>query len=187
MNGITILRATDRRPQLWKNGGGMTSEVLVHPPGASMDDFLWRVSIADVEQAGDFSSFPGVDRIMAILSGQLELIVDGASTILDATSAPLAYPGDVPTSGRPLRGMVRDINVMVRRGMARAVLRRLSSPRLTINAPTTLCLAEAAMSLRVDGANTTLMAHDALCLSYGQTLEAQGPVLLIDIVAQEPL
>jgi environmental stress-induced protein Ves len=181
MSGITLLRAADRRPQRWKNGGGVTREVLVHPPGAAMDSFLWRISIADVEQDGDFSCFTGVDRIMAILSGRLELTVEGESVVLDPASEPLPYPGDVPTSGRPLGGMVRDLNLMVRRGDIRAAMRRLVAPHLTTSAPTTLCLAEQAMSLRVEGEAIALMPLDALCLAPGMAVAAEGSILLIEI------
>lgn len=184
MSGITLLRADDRRPQPWKNGGGITREVLVHPPGAGMDSFLWRISIADVEQAGDFSRFAGVDRIMAILSGRLELTVGRTSTILDPASEPLPYPGDVPTFGRPLGGIVRDLNLMARRGDIRATMRRLAAPHLTTSAPTTLCLAETALSLRVEGKEIALMPLDALCLAPGLAIKGDGSVLLIEI-AQE--
>ncbi|MBM7325185.1 HutD family protein, partial [Agrobacterium sp. S2] len=46
----------------WKNGGGVTTEIIVHPAKASMADFDWRISMANVAQDGPFSIFPGVDR-----------------------------------------------------------------------------------------------------------------------------
>ncbi|MFN9927385.1 MAG: HutD family protein, partial [Phenylobacterium sp.] len=61
---FTLLRAADRLAVPWKNGGGITRELAVWPPGASFDDFVWRVSMAEVHQDGPFSSFPGVDRIL---------------------------------------------------------------------------------------------------------------------------
>jgi environmental stress-induced protein Ves len=56
------LRAADRTPRPWKNGGGQTTDVAVFPDGAGLDDFDWRVSIARVDGDGPFSIFPGVDR-----------------------------------------------------------------------------------------------------------------------------
>ena len=64
-----ILRAADHRRMPWKNGRGETVEVAVHPPGAGLDDFGWRVSMAGVTEDGDFSIFPGIDRSLAVLSG----------------------------------------------------------------------------------------------------------------------
>lgn len=33
-------------------------------------DFIWRISMARVEQPGPFSAFPGVDRVLAVLEGE---------------------------------------------------------------------------------------------------------------------
>lgn len=121
------LPASGRVARPWKNGGGETAEVALAPAGASLDDFDWRVSIARVEQDGPFSLFPGVERTMAILSGAgLRLSVEGRPPAeLTPESAPWRFPADVPTDCRLLGGGVTDLNVMVRRGRARATLRRL--------------------------------------------------------------
>ena len=56
----TLLPAEEYRRERWKNGLGWTREVLRWPPGA--DDWDWRISIAEVDKGGPFSSFPGVER-----------------------------------------------------------------------------------------------------------------------------
>ena len=112
----TLLPATDRTPTPWKNGGGVTSEVAVHPAGAGMNDFLWRVSIADVAEPGAFSTFPEIDRVLAVIEGQLRLGVDGQQVRLSPETPAHAFPGDVDAFGEPLGGPVRDLNLMVRRG-----------------------------------------------------------------------
>ena len=66
---MRLLRASDHRRMPWKNGGGMTVEIAVSPEGAGIEDFDWRVSMAFVEQDGPFSIFPGIDRTLAVLSG----------------------------------------------------------------------------------------------------------------------
>ncbi|MHB8295006.1 MAG: HutD family protein [Acidimicrobiales bacterium] len=43
-----VLSHNDRQSTPWKNGGGMTAEVVSAPEGTSLSDFAWRVSIADV-------------------------------------------------------------------------------------------------------------------------------------------
>lgn len=45
----------------WRNGLGVTTEVLVQPPDASAG-FAWRISVATITRAGPFSPFPGYDR-----------------------------------------------------------------------------------------------------------------------------
>ena len=62
----------------WKNGGGETAEIAVSPPGAALDAFDWRLSMAKVETDGPFSAFPGIDRTLAILEGEgIRLSVGG--------------------------------------------------------------------------------------------------------------
>ncbi len=66
---VRLLTPADFHPMPWKNGAGRTTEIAVYPPGASLDAFLWRVSIADVERDGPFSRFPGIDRTIVLLEG----------------------------------------------------------------------------------------------------------------------
>ncbi|MEU6659025.1 HutD family protein [Streptomyces sp. NPDC046821] len=121
---LQILRAQDRTPAPWKNGGGVTSEVAVHPEGAGTDDFVWRVSVADVAQAGPFSVFEGVDRIIAVVDGAgMALAVDGAPQVLDTPYEPFAFSGDSDTTCELLGGPIVDFNVMVRRSEASAQIR----------------------------------------------------------------
>jgi len=126
MTSPQILRAADRAATPWKNGLGVTREIAVHPPGADLDSFDWRVSMASVDAGGPFSSFPGVDRILAVLEGRLALRIDGRAPVaVDPDTAPLAFPGDVPVEADLLGGPVADLNVMVRRGQVQATLERL--------------------------------------------------------------
>jgi hypothetical protein len=58
--GASVSRASDRVGVPWRNGGGTTTVVAAEPD--------WRVSIATIAEAGDFSVFPGVDRVLMPLS-----------------------------------------------------------------------------------------------------------------------
>ncbi|MFF7333469.1 HutD family protein [Streptomyces sp. NPDC008150] len=119
-----VLRADDRKPAPWKNGGGVTSEVAAYPAGAGTDDFLWRISVADVERGGPFSTFPGVDRIITVVDGPgMELTVDEVAHRVDAPYEPFAFSGDAATECRLLGGPVVDFNVMVRRSAMSARVR----------------------------------------------------------------
>ena len=53
----------------WKNGQGATREIAVHPEGASLDNFMWRVSLAQVNAPGPFSLFRDCDRILCVVRG----------------------------------------------------------------------------------------------------------------------
>jgi environmental stress-induced protein Ves len=118
---MRLLRAADRTATAWKNGGGVTREVIAFPMGAGMDAFDWRISIADVTSPGPFSLFKGIDRVLTVLEGRLSLdfVEEGRNVTLDA-GQPLAFQGDAPIYGVPVGGPVRDFNVMVRRNAWRA-------------------------------------------------------------------
>src|SRR4029453_18819910 len=68
---LRLLRAADRVAIPWKNGGGITHDVALS--GAGPDDFAWRVSIADIERPGPFSSYPGIDRSFVPVHGKVRL------------------------------------------------------------------------------------------------------------------
>lgn len=113
-----MLRATQHRRMPWKNGGGETTEIAVGPPGAGLDDFAWRISMARIASDGPFSAFAGVDRTLAVLSGDgLRLAIgDAAPVERRPGEAPLAFAADVPTHATLIGGEVTDLNVMTRRG-----------------------------------------------------------------------
>ncbi|MFF8381488.1 HutD family protein [Streptomyces sp. NPDC015661] len=116
-----ILRAHERTPAPWKNGGGITTEVLAHPRGAGTDDFVWRISVADVATSGPFSAFEDIDRIITVVEGPgMALTVDGTEHVVDTRYTPLAFSGDAATDCRLLDGPIVDFNVMTRRTDAQA-------------------------------------------------------------------
>jgi environmental stress-induced protein Ves len=116
VESMRILRASERTPTPWKNGGGVTRELFVEPAGATMADFGWRVSVATVNKPGAFSLFPGVDRQMAVISGRLCLEFGESRTVgLSSDTEPLYFPGDMPVTGTPVGGAVTDLNLMTDR------------------------------------------------------------------------
>ena len=115
-----ILRRAGRETRPWKNGGGTTTEIACAPPGAGLDDFSWRVSTAEVALEGPFSGFPGVERVLVIISGAgLVLSVDGADHRL-APLEPFELSGDADSSASVPDGPVRDLNFMARRNLTSA-------------------------------------------------------------------
>ena len=127
---MRIVRANDCRTTPWKNGGGSTTEIAVAPPGATLDNFDWRISMARVASDGPFSEFTGIDRTLSIVKGSgLALTIgDAVSVVLDRNSEPIRFPGDRSTSARLLAGEIIDLNVMTRRGRFEHRLQRLRAP-----------------------------------------------------------
>ncbi|TGQ53656.1 HutD family protein [Mesorhizobium sp. M1C.F.Ca.ET.193.01.1.1] len=142
---MRILRAAGYRVMPWKNGGGTTTEIAVSPDGAGLDDFDWRISMARVETSGPFSSFAGIDRTLSVLEGE-GIVLDIAgrpASRLTAASAPLSFPGDVPTGATLIGGPITDLNVMTRRGRMTHSVERLwlsGEMRIEQSAGTTLIL-----------------------------------------------
>lgn len=124
---MRIIRAAECRRMKWKNGGGETIEIAVSPPGASLDDFHWRISMAHVATPGPFSTFPGIDRTLAVIQGAgMELRIAGRGDVrLGPDAAPFAFPGDIPADAALTGGAIDDLNVMTRRGRYRHLLSRL--------------------------------------------------------------
>ncbi|MFJ3516759.1 HutD family protein [Streptomyces sp. NPDC090131] len=119
--GIRVLRAAGRTATVWKNGGGVTREIAARPEGAGMDDFAWRVSLAEVAADGPFSTFPGIGRTLTLAEGAgMDLRVAGVRRLVDERFVPQDFPGDEPTDCRLLSGPVVNFNVMYRRGAVQA-------------------------------------------------------------------
>ena len=111
------LAATSSVP--WKNGGGSTRELACWPPGAGMDSFAWRVSVATIARPGPVSAFPGVDRQIMLLEGD-GVHMQGAEGhwqhALERRWQPFAFSGDEPVGCRMLGSVSTDFNLMLRRG-----------------------------------------------------------------------
>jgi environmental stress-induced protein Ves len=110
--------------QPWKNGGGTTREIAVIPNGASLADFTWRVSVAEIARAGPFSAFPGIDRQILLLAGAgARLQGNGIDHRLDEPLVPFAFGGEAAIEATLLDGPSQDLNVMTRRGVVRSEVR----------------------------------------------------------------
>jgi uncharacterized protein len=107
-----LLRCIDVPAQRWRNGGGLTRELLAWPGG---EDWRVRVSVADIEADGPFSTFPGVQRWFSVLQGAgVELSIGEQRHRLHRGDAPLCFAGDATTACRLLDGSTRDLNFMLR-------------------------------------------------------------------------
>ena len=119
---MEIIRFAELRPEPWRNGGGVTREIASHPKAASAQDgaWDWRVSIAEVSKAGDFSKFPGVERVLTVIDGELlVLVVDGVEHGLEKYR-PFRFSGEAPSSSSLPTGDIRDLNVFTRNGAYKA-------------------------------------------------------------------
>ena len=117
---VTLIPATEYRRERWKNGLGWTREVLRWPLDSQQWD--WRISIAEVDKGGAFSSFPGVDRELVLLSGEgMRLkFEDGESVELHPPHDRHRFAGERALEAELLAGPTQDFNLMWRRDRVEA-------------------------------------------------------------------
>jgi uncharacterized protein len=103
-------------PQAWRNGGGSTRELLCWP---SAEDWSLRISVADIDADGPFSSFPEVVRWFAVIEGAgVVLSFPDVERQLVPGDTPLRFMGTPAPGCRLLNGATRDLNLMTKRGQS---------------------------------------------------------------------
>ncbi|WP_018152071.1 HutD/Ves family protein [Leeia oryzae] len=167
---VTQIKATDLTPMPWKNGGGVTREVAVWPTGAGLEDFVWRISLAEVAQSGPFSRFEGIDRVLVLVEGQgMELAdAEGSPTLLQSPGDALRFPGEASITSTLHHGTTHDFNLMWRRSL--------------VKGDVTICESSQLLDL-LPGTHLLHAIHDSMDIhvpGHGAWLLAAGDSLLIE-------
>jgi hypothetical protein len=179
---MRVLRQTDYVTVPWKNGGGLTREILEVPPGASAFD--WRLSLASIAASGPFSAFDGYDRTLVLVRGDgvaLDFGSHGHAT-LQAPGQVIEFDGAWPTHCTLLGGPCTDLNLMVARNRATAQTKilRVVAPELirTSGWEETLvcCIAGAAQIENAAGELVTLSEVDVARCHPGDGVMTCGPL-----------
>lgn len=186
---MRIIRHADCRPMPWKNGGGVTTEIIAWPLAAGLDDFDWRISMAQVASGGPFSVFAGIDRTLTVLEGTMRLTVEGSGDrVLSSGTGPYAFPGDVATSAELIGGPVLDFNVMTRRGRFSHKVSRetfVAPGQLSFGPGTGLVFVASGSALvRHGDERGELGPHDTLLVEAGPVtldIEPDQPVTLLGV------
>ena len=178
-------------PAPWKNGGGSTIEIAIAPAGAAVDRFDWRISLATIAANGPFSTFPGIERSLALVDGAgVALDIDDDGRFVLSEDDPIVeFAGEASVMATLTLGPTTDFNVMTRRErchhrLGRRVLSGSSefAPRGDV---TILFLAEGdGLSVCSDSERIGLVRYDAVIFDTGTvwTLEAgQATVFVVDI------
>ena len=187
-----LIQYASLRPTPWKNGGGVTTELAMSPPGAGLVDFDWRVSLASIAADGPFSQFPGVDRTLVMVAGDGVLLDFGDERVVLSPSEPLVeFAGEDPVHATVHGQSTLDFNVLTRRGSYRHRIERFEvcgSVPLPRRSGTTLVFLADGESLSVSSARErlALVRYDLLVLEGEQdwTLEsAQATVFVVYLIA----
>jgi uncharacterized protein len=115
---IELIPANEYRRTRWKNGFGWTREIARYPAQSeSIENWLWRLSIAEVEKNGPFSTFEHIDRELVLLSGEGMRLVfsDGEPVDLNPPHDKHRFAGERELHAELINGPTHDFNVMWRR------------------------------------------------------------------------
>jgi len=119
---MILVQTSSAAPLPWKNGGGVTRELLRLPADGG-DDWTLRISVADIAADGPFSPFPGITRWFAVLEGAgVRLSFSDRTLNVRRGDAPLRFDGDDAPGCTLLDGATRDLNVMVRHARAESLI-----------------------------------------------------------------
>ena len=101
----------------WKNGGGVSRQVAIHPPGADFakDEFLWRLSSARVESAGPFSLFPDYRRLLTLTAGKELVLRSPEQMVAVRPGTVFAFGGEEAFESELPHGPVTDLGFLFRR------------------------------------------------------------------------
>lgn len=68
---IKLIRNSNFKKMPWKNGQGMTIQILIEPDESELikNNFHFRFSSAPIDKEGEFSLFPGMERILIPIKG----------------------------------------------------------------------------------------------------------------------
>jgi len=99
--------------QPWKNGRGVTREIVRWPAGGDAYDV--RVSIAEVAESGAFSTFPGYVRWTTLVDGGPIALVTPTATHALVHGVPIELAGEEPIVAQVTRAATL-LNVLSRPG-----------------------------------------------------------------------
>ena len=112
-----MVRAASLSPKPWRNGHGVTRDILAGSEGGAD----WLVSLAELERDAPFSSYPGVDRTFTLVAGgPVRFLFEDGGVLACPPLVPILFPGERPLACRletaPGFGPTRALNVFVDRG-----------------------------------------------------------------------
>jgi environmental stress-induced protein Ves len=109
---VKLIRIDDVPATPWKNGGGVTRDLVTWP---AADGWRVRISVAEIARDGPFSDYPGVARWFGVLKGAgVELDFGGHVTRLTRNDAPIHFDGAAAPGCRLIDGPTLDLNLMLR-------------------------------------------------------------------------
>jgi len=111
---LTVFRYKDYPVVRWKNGQGISREVITS--FSEGENFDWRLSLADISQSGEFSEYKGYQRLITLVEGDGCGLIFGEGKKKDLTQLhePFSFDGGLPLRCNLYGGATKNLNLMVR-------------------------------------------------------------------------
>ncbi|HHR6223915.1 TPA: HutD/Ves family protein [Providencia alcalifaciens] len=189
---IQILTSQDYKKMPWKNGQGFTLE-LARSHGEGLENFDWRVSIADVKSAGPFSYFPNKQRIIGVLEGSgMVLQIDNNPPVSLLQKQFHAFHGESDVYAELINEAIRDFNVIYNPEKYLARLQWVSSESVTSWISHGHCVLifnlQGKLDVQVDGKHwvlndfeTLLVQKESIPAQYIASAELFGDFCVIEL------
>ena len=175
---VTALLPDGFKRERWANGLG-ESLVLAREPDLS--DFLWRLSLVDIDSNAAYSAWPGFERSQVLLAGNgLKLRSGEREVALGHIGNRIDFAGEEVFLAELEDGPVKVFNGFARRGLVemKLMLRPVNGRMLltrTANCSWVGYLLRGGIDVRADGENFSLEA------GFGFRIDAQAaPWAVID-------
>jgi len=177
MTALQFVHLADVAATAWKNGGGLTRDLLLWPPGPTTSAAAWqlRISVAEVAQSGPFSAYPGVARWFCVLQGAgVVLRFNEGPHALTPDSPPLHFDGALAPGCELVAGPTLDLNLMAQQSAGRAEMgRAVAGVPWVSKAPLRALFTLHGASLLMEGAAAVQLPAGTLAFS-GATAQASA-------------
>ena len=170
---VNIFKSSDYLSMPWKNGQGSTLQLACSH--TDLNDFDWRISVADVEYDGSFSFFKNKLRIISILSGnglRLKNLNDGTEVFLSKNII-YKFSGNAPIQSTLQNGAIRDFNLIYRPERYHAEMTWHASPTTKLQVQNSKIFfifnaGESALDIRLNQGFYTLEKYELLQIVQSQ-------------------
>ena len=164
---ITLYSKSDFKDCPWKNGKGVTKELLKSGNGTAYD---WRLSIATVDEDGEFSDFSGYNRVLFLLSGsgihlQHNGLTESSSNFLNKQGQAARFNGGWKTTGKLVSKGITDFNLIANNSTVLIHTAEFISSKGSVTSPAKAVLLFYSLSessLRLDHSNTLTIPESTL-------------------------
>ena len=110
---VTIIPSKQNSLSPWLNGAGLTRQIAIYPSGATMLDFVWRISVANIESNTVYSNFAHTNRLQMLLSGDgIVLTLPHKVCVLNQQYQYIDFSGDDIASCYLLKHPCQVLNIM---------------------------------------------------------------------------